>query len=417
MTRAAAAVRAAVRALRRLSAPVAAQAVTAATSMVLQVVAARALGLAEFGAFAVLLGFLAAASAVYTGYVGDSLAVLDRHDAVVRGALVGSALTSWVLAAGAAAVTVVLLRGPDIPLLLAFSVLAVVWLVRETLRRLLIARMDFTRLLGNDVLYLVVTLAVLLVAASSGLTLTALVVAMAIGAVVTVGLGVLRVPRDELRDLRPGWQGMGRLAQFAGWRAAHATLRPVALLAVRVLVGVFGSLTAVGLLEAGRLVVAALQVVVNGAGSYLLPRFAAAEKQPERGRPDTARLAVVLAAGTLACGLVCAALAGPLGELLTGAPVPGWLVLGWSVYLAVWAAGLPSVAEVVARKLSRATFVVRLIDTVAGLALASVALAAGADVTVVPWLLAIGGCYAVMRLHLLAMRTRTTRPHDAPGRK
>src|SRR5690606_7012671 len=116
MTRAAAAVRAAVRALRRLSAPVAAQAVTAATSMVLQVVAARALGLAEFGAFAVLLGFLVAASAVYTGYVGDSLAVLDRHDAVVRGALVGSALTSWVLAAGAAAVTVVLLRGPDIPL-------------------------------------------------------------------------------------------------------------------------------------------------------------------------------------------------------------------------------------------------------------------------------------------------------------
>lgn len=397
---------AAVRGLRRISAPVAAQAVTAATSLGLQILAARGLGLAEFGAFAVLLGLLITASAVYTGYVGDSLAVLDRHDPVVRGALVSSALVTWALAAGAGAVTVIVLRGPDAHLALAFAVLVVVWLMRETLRRLLIARMEFTRLLGNDVLYLVATVIAVVLVAMSGLSLTGLVSAMAIGALVAVGLGVPLLPREELRHLRPGWQGMGQLAAFATWRAAQATLRPLAMLAARVLVGAFGSLAAVGLLEAGRLVVAWLQVVVNGAGSYLLPRFAAAEKNPERGRPRTTRLAVALTGGTLACGGLCAVLAGPLGELITGDPVPGMLVLGWSVYLAVWAAGLPYVAEVVARQLSRATFVARFFDTVVGLALVVVALASAATVSVVPWLMAVGGCYAVVRLHLLAVRSR-----------
>src|SRR5690606_37319355 len=112
----------AVRGLRRISAPVAAQAVTAATSLGLQILAARGLGLAEFGAFAVLLGLLITASAVYTGYVGDSLAVLDRHDPVVPGALVSSALVTWALAAGAGAVAVIVLRGPDAHLALAVAV-------------------------------------------------------------------------------------------------------------------------------------------------------------------------------------------------------------------------------------------------------------------------------------------------------
>src|SRR5690606_40764685 len=112
------------------------------------------------------------------------------------------------------------------------------------------------------------------------------------------------------------------LVAFRTGRGAHARRCPLAMLSARVLVGALGSLAAVGLLEAGRLVVAWLQVVVNGAGSYLLPRFAAAEKNPERGRPRTTRLAVALTGGTLACGGLCAVLAGPLGELITGDPVP-----------------------------------------------------------------------------------------------
>lgn len=392
-------------AARKLAAPVAAQGVSAATSLALQVLAVHTLGLAEFGAFAVLLGLQVAATALYTGYVGDSLAVLDRHDDAVRGALVTSALVGFCVAAVAGVGTVLVLRGADAALLLSYAGLLVVWLMRETLRRLFIARMEFTRLLVNDVVYLIATMAALVVLAAGGMTLVVLVGAMALGAAVAVVAGVFGVPRRELGRLAPGVRGMREVAGFASWRAAQATLRPLALLAVRVLVGAFGSLAAVGLLEAGRLIVAPLQVVINGAGSYLLPGYAAAERAPARRR-RTSRTAALLAGGTLAVGAVCAAFAGPLGRLITGVEVPALLVLGWSAYLAVWAAGLPYVAEVVARKLSRPAFTIRLVDSLAGLALVVVALIAGTGMTVVPWLMAAGGLYSVFLLHSLAARTR-----------
>lgn len=391
---------------RKVSAPVAAQAITAATSLALQVLAARTLGLAEFGAFALLLGFLVAASALYTGYVGDSMAVLDRHDDAVRGALVTSALAAWLLAAVAGAAAVFLFRGSEPELALAYAGLLVLWLLRETVRRLLMARLEFPRLLVNDVVYLLATLAALGLLATGGMSLVALIGAMALGAVVAAVAGAIGLPRRELVRLTPGWRGMRELAGFATWRAAQATLRPLALLAARVLVGAFGSLAAVGLLEAGRLVVAPLQVVINGAGSYLLPGFAAAERDPQRGRPRAGRIAVVLAGGTLVCGVAGALLAGPLGRLLAEVEVPGLLVLGWVVYLAIWAAGLPYVAEVVSRRLSRSTFTARLADSLFGLALVVIGLAAGADVAAVPWLLAGGGIYAVVRLRQLAVGSR-----------
>jgi len=393
-------------AARKVAAPVAAQGVTAATSLALQVIAVHTLGLTEFGAFALLLGVLVAASALYTGYVGDSLAVLDRHDAAVRGALVTSALAAWTLAAVAGVCTVLVLRGGEAALVLSYAALLVVWLLRETLRRLLIARQEFTRLLVNDIGYLLATVAALWVlAVAGGMSLVVLCGAMAIGAVVAVGAGVVGLPRSELRVLTPGLRGMRELAGFASWRAAHATLRPLALLAARVLVGAFFGLAAVGLLEAARLVVAPLQVVLNGAGSYLLPGYAAAERSRE-GRPDAGRTAVLLVGGTLVVGAGCAALAGPLGRLITGVDLPALLVLGWVAYLAVWAAGLPYVSEVVARKLSRPTFTIRLADSLAGLALVVVALLAGAGMTAVPWLMAVGGLYSVFRLNRLAARTR-----------
>jgi O-antigen/teichoic acid export membrane protein len=393
-------------AARKVAAPVAAQGVTAATSLALQVIAVHTLGLTEFGAFALLLGVLVAGSALYTGYVGDSLAVLDRHDAAVRGALVTSALAAWTLAAVAGVCTVLVLRGGEAALVLSYAALLVVWLLRETLRRLLIARQEFTRLLVNDIGYLLATVAALWVlAVAGGMSLVVLCGAMAIGAVVAVGAGVVGLPRSELRVLTPGLRGMRELAGFASWRAAHATLRPLALLAARVLVGAFFGLAAVGLLEAARLVVAPLQVVLNGAGSYLLPGYAAAERSRE-GRPDAGRTAVLLVGGTLVVGAGCAALAGPLGRLITGVDLPALLVLGWVAYLAVWAAGLPYVSEVVARKLSRPTFTIRLADSLAGLALVVVALLAGAGMTAVPWLMAVGGLYSVFRLNRLAARTR-----------
>lgn len=116
---------------------------------------------------------------------------------------------------------------------------------------------------------------------------------------------------------------------------------------------------------------------------------------------------------TVGGGAVLAALAGPLGHLMTGAAVPPVLVLGWVAYLAAWAAGLPAVSELVARRRSRQVFQIRGVDALLGLALVTVVLmvldgptaggpavggSAAVGVTAVPWLMALGGCYAVWRL-------------------
>jgi hypothetical protein len=95
---------------------------------------------------------------------------------------------------------------------------------------------------------------------------------------------------------------------------------------------------------------------------------------------------------------------------MTKAPVDPWLLLGWVAYLGVWAAGLPYVTEVVARKLSRAVFMTRFVDSVAGLGLAWAALLAGLSLNLVPWLMAVGGVYSLWRLRALALRTRKQGP-------
>ncbi|MBA0126046.1 oligosaccharide flippase family protein [Haloechinothrix sp. YIM 98757] len=394
----------------KVGAPVVAQGLTAGTSLLLQVVAARSLGLAEFGAFALFLALLVSAAAVYTGYVGDSLAVLDRHEPRTRSALVTSALAGILLCAAIAAGAVLVVSGADAALVIAYPAMLACWLCKESVRRLLIARLEFGALVGNDCVYLLGTLVTLGVFRwLAAVSLLALFTAMAVGALASVATGLAHLPRREWSGLRPATGGLRQLASFAAWRSAQAGLRPAALLAARVLVANLLSLTAVGMLEAARLVVAPLQVVINGAGSYLLPRFASAERE---GLARTGRLTTrsvgILTVGTLGAGGALVALAGPVGALMTGTGVDRLLVLGWVAYLAVWGAGLPYVTELVARRHSRAVFTARLVDALIGLLLAAVLLAAGWGVTAVPWAMALGGVYAVWRVRRLAHATRRT---------
>ncbi|CAM02462.1 hypothetical protein [Saccharopolyspora erythraea] len=381
------------------------QGITAGTSLLLQMVAARVLGLAEFGAFAVFLALLVSASALYTGWVGDSLAVLDRHDPDTRAALVSSAVGGWALlfAAGCGAGLVVGDGGTVTAL--AYAAMLVCWLAEETIRRLLMARLRFWHLVVNDACYLAGTVAVLaLVAAMGEITLASLFGAMCAGACVAVVAGVGQLPREELRQLRPGLAGMRAVASFAVWRSLQATLRPAAMLGSRVLVSGVVSLAAVGLLEAGRLVVAPLQVVINGAGSFLLAGFAARERGGGGTRLSADRAALLLAAATAVGGTLPAVFARPLGELLIGQPVEPLLVLGWVAYLTVWAAGLPYVTEAVARRMSRRVFTIRLADSAAGLATAAAVLVLGGGIAAVPWAMACGGVLSAWRLRRSAAR-------------
>lgn len=392
----------------KVTAPLLSQGVVAGTSLLLQVVAAHALGLTGYGVFALCLGFLTSATALYSAYVGDSIAVLDRHETQTRAALMTSAIVA-LLCFSLGAGTVLLLGQGGLGTALVYAVMLVLWLVEETFRRLFMARLEFWKLLGNDVTYLVGTALGFggLFLATGEVTLTMLFGAMTLGAVAAVLAGIVGMPCTELTRLRPGMAGMRAVASFAAWRSLQGGLRPTALLLARTLVANLVTLTAVGVLEAGRLVVAPLQVLINGAGSFLLSGFAAAQHCDSVRAQHLARRASILLLGvTVPGGVGLAVLAGPLGQLMTGTTVRPLLVLGWTAYLAAWAAGLPYVTEVVARRFSKTVFVTRLVDSVIGLCLVAIALALGAGVVTVPWAMAAGGAYSVWRLRRLAIATR-----------
>lgn len=403
-------------ALLRALPSVAAQAVTAAASLLLQVVALLRLGLAQYGAFAVLLALLVGVTALYTGYVGDSLAVLDRHHADYRVGIATSAFAGWI-AGFVLAVALSLLLQPGRPMTaVVYGGLVVCWLARETVRRLFIARLEFGRLLVADLGFLVVTVLVLtglwglgsLWGLGDGVGLAVLFAAMAAGSIAALVLGVGLLPAIEVRGLRVGVAGVRAVADFAKWRALQAGLRPLSLLVVRLLVAGLVSLSAVGVLEAARLVVAPLQVVVNGSGSFLLGTFAARERAdgqdgPAPGTRRLARSAAWSLGGVIAVvGGVVAVLVGLVAPAVAGVDLGVTAVFGWVAYLVVWAAGLPFVSRLVARRRSREIFEVRLLDSAAGLVIVVLALGLGAGVVVVPWLLAATGAYSVWRLSALA---------------
>ncbi len=64
----------------RPAAAIVSQGIVAGSSVVLQLVVSRSQGDAELGRFSLLLGTLIALNALLSGWVGDSLTVLDRHE-------------------------------------------------------------------------------------------------------------------------------------------------------------------------------------------------------------------------------------------------------------------------------------------------------------------------------------------------
>jgi O-antigen/teichoic acid export membrane protein len=397
------------------------QAVTAGCSFLLQIVAAHRLGVAGLGGYALCVALLVTATAVYTGWVGDSLTVLDRQQPRIREALVASALTAWLVSAVVGGGVVLLLGVGSTQTALVFAALVVGWLAEETGRRLLMARLEMWSLVLNDVTYAVVTFLALAVLSRTGIGLTVgtLLGAMGIGAMAAVLTALVQLPRAEWGTLRPGLRGLRELSSFAAWRSLQATLRPASLLLVRVLVANLMSFAALGLLEAARLVLAPAQTVINSAGNFLLPSFAAAERRDTGiGRRLAERAVRVLVVVTVLVGLLAAALRGPLGALLTGGgfALSAVCIVGWAAYLATWAATLPFVAELVARRRSREVFVARLVDSAVGLALAAGALILGAGYAVIPWLLSVGGVVAAWWVRRLALRTRGSAAAPSPDR-
>src|SRR5688572_14404813 len=136
--------------MSRAGGAVSAQAMSAGASLLLQVVSVRTLGDAGYGGFTLLFAVLVLFTTVQAGFVTDARTVLDRFDPVVRDALAAFqflfTLVSMVIAAVVAlAYGVTSFRGS-----LLFGLLAGAWLLEDAGRRLFMTRLEFWRLVVND---------------------------------------------------------------------------------------------------------------------------------------------------------------------------------------------------------------------------------------------------------------------------
>ena len=352
------------------------QIVVAGTSLLLSLIALRQLGTAGLGTFSLLFGILLTASAVQTGWIGDSLTVLDRFDPGIRRSLFQSQYVAIVVVFSVSSWLASLLGGVEASTAVLFGVASAAWGVEETMRRILLARRQFWTLVVNDLSFSIGAIGLLVVVVATGgeITIATLVAALVAGSTIAIGVAVLQLPRIELVRGPIAASRMRDLSSFAFWRAIQVGLRPGSLAAVRVIVATTASLGAVGQLEAARLIIAPILTVVNGAAMYFLPTYALQVKRGAAFRPSVPKAMTVIAAGTLGYGVIALG-AHNLNEgfLTSGeAPVSTAAIAAWVLYSTAFGIGLPAGVAAIALGRSRQTFNVRVIDAVIGVTLATV---------------------------------------------
>ncbi|MEM9611075.1 MAG: O-antigen ligase family protein [Actinomycetota bacterium] len=399
------------------AAAVMAQGLTAGSSLILQVIAARGLDLATYGHYAIMLSLMIAATAVATGWVGDSLAVLDRFDGAIRRALLVSHLAISA-AAGALGLALTLLLGlGDLRIALLFAAVVVAWLFEDLGRRILMVRNSFWALVVNDAWYATVALGTTVAgwAIVGELSLGLVLFAMLIGASSAFVLAMVQVPAEE-RTLG-SWHrdGLSEVARFAAWRSLQSGLRPAVLLLVRILVTALASAAALGRLEAARLLVQPVLVLANGITSYLLPRFSGPDPAL-RGTKPLQRTVLALAVAAGAYGLLAVVFEPQLSALILGdeIDVDRVAVASWAVFAFFYVVGLPAAVAVIARRRSRYVFQVRLADSVLAVGVVAAILVVGSP-DIVPLGIALGDLIGAAILMRRAMQLLRAGPVGEDG--
>ena len=346
---------------------IAAQGSQALASFALQFVAARYLGLHGLGEFAVLFGVIVVATAVSSGFVGDSLTVLDRRRTAVRAGL-QSWLAMLALGAGAIGAAVAGLAGFLSPAeAMAFGLATATFLVEDTLRRLLMATMQFWRIVIVDITAMVASLAVVVVAsAKDGVTLGVLLLALAVGQVVATAAGWWLLPRVERFLVPMRAAALGEVAAYGTWRALQQAVRAGTLALVRVICLLLVTSAAVGGLEAARIYMAPAVLAVSGVSSYLFASYASSPTAPLERLLHLADQSVVkLLVGVLSFGLIGVVAIPVLAPVLTNGEyeLSAIAVAGWAVYAAAIAGVTPygQLASVRGRHVS--VFVLRLSES------------------------------------------------------
>ncbi|MDN3905263.1 hypothetical protein [Arthrobacter sp. YD2] len=398
---------------RAALAAVAAQGTQALASFLLLAAAARSLGLADFGILGLLYGLLVVCAAVTSGFIGDSLTVLDRHDRSIR-----SGLQCWtfVLSLGCALAVPLVSRttgliGPGTAVLLGTALWC--YVIEDLLRRVLMAKLLFVRILGMDSIMLVVSVGTLALLAHYGpLSVDSFLVAIACGQLAGAITGAGSAGRGEryLVSLRsPAWR---TVAAYGSWRAAQQMLRPGMLTVVRLLVIALVSLEAGGLLEMARVYTAPALLVVSGLTSYLFASFARSDESVAALLRRADRGVSLLVGLTVICGAAALAALPVAGPLATGQEPPALAVAGWLLYAVSVAAATPYGSLAAVRVGSRRVFLLRLADTTVSLGLTAAVLLVSGNYALAPLAAASGsllGGLAIRSLLLVPLRSRETK--------
>lgn len=379
------------------------QGVVAGSSLLLQFIALRRLGEVGLGQYSLLYGILITVNVVQSGWLGDSLTVLDRFEPGIRRALVRSQVAVVALTFVVTGALASLIGDISATTALLFGLASVAWVVEETMRRLLIARREFGSLVVNDLAFAVGSFGLVGVVEATGgsFTIETLVLALLAGAVVATGVGVIQLPAYELSRGLLDTSRMRDLASFGFWRAAQAGLRPGSQTVVSAIIVALVSQAALGQLMAARLLLAPVLTVVSGAGVYLLPTYSAQAKAMRKLRPTVPLAMLVVAVMCGLYGVAAIVFREPLTELLTdgSAQITMLALVSWTAYSVGFGAGVPVGNALVARGRSRMAFNVRVLDAAVGIVAATVFV--GVDnVDAVPLGLAIGTMVGTIRLLL-----------------
>jgi O-antigen/teichoic acid export membrane protein len=397
-----------------------AQGAQAFASFVLQILVARTLGFTGLGRFAILYGVIVLASGVITGFVGDSLVVLDRHHKPVRSALQQFAL-ALALATGLVAGLVVFAIGlVDGVEAILFGLAIVAFCLEELIRRMLMAQVTFWRVAAIDFLGFLVALGVIGVFALTGtLTLSAYLAGLFVGQTVALLAGVPLLPKKERYLVAFERGGYGTVAGYGIWRSLQQLLRPAMLTVARTLVTLFVGLAATGRLEAARTYTAPALLVISGLSSFLFVSFAKQQGQPVRSmlrRADKAVGALLL--GTVVIGIIALVALPFVGPILFPKAPDVAAVIGWLLYTASVAAVTPYGALAALSGKQAVVFGVRLSDTLFSLITVSVVLLLLVPSSFTAMALSLGsilGGLAIRFFILVPLRRRDDRERAKPA--
>jgi O-antigen/teichoic acid export membrane protein len=371
------------------TAAIVAQGTQAAGGLAIQVLAARSLGAAGLGQFGLLYGSLVLATAITSGFVGDSMTVFDRHEHSVRAALQNWLLLISALCAAACFLVTWATGFVDFRAALAFGGATFVFLIEDALRRLLMATLMFWRIAAIDTTSLLAMVVFLVFAPT--VTLGWLFLALTVGQLSAIAVGICVLPERERWLARPFPAQHWAVAAYGSLRSLQLIVGPSEMALMRVtVIGIVG-IAAAGELEAARIYTAPAMLAINGLGAFMFASYAIAKAQPMHTTlrsADRDALALVL---IIVVFSICAVVAIPLmGPLITGHDISALTVVGWLVYTLCVAASTPYGALTAVLGMQATVLVVRVAGSMLSLALAAALAYVVGSIEWVPFGLAIG---------------------------